>query len=368
MTAQRTIENNPTSSPLASGLWIALVSAAAFGSSGALAKSLLDSGWSPGAAVTIRIAGAALALLIPSLIVLRGRWHLLRRNAGLITAYGLVAMAAVQLFFFNAVMTLSVGVALLLEYLGVVLVVLWLWARHGHAPRPWTLLGIALSVGGLLLVLDVTGGMRIDLGGVLWGLGAAVGLAVYFVLSAKTSTGLPPLVMATGGMVVAAVGLALAGGLGLMAMEASTADVVMAGATLPWWVPVAGLCLVAAALAYATGIAATRRLGSKLASFVGLTEVLFSVVFAWLVLGELPLPVQLAGGVLIISGVIAVRYDELRGPKPRRGAQSAPVEPVALEPVADAVTDALPHEPAEPRADEPVEPAAQQDADCLSPR
>lgn len=309
-----------TSRRLGAGLWLALVSAAAFGSSGPLAKSLLDAGWTPGAAVTARIGGAALVLLVPALVALRGRWALLRANAGLVSVYGVVAMAAVQLLFFNAVTTLSVGVALLLEYLGVVLVVLWLWVRHGNRPRPWTLLGIVASVAGLLLVLDVTGGTRVDVEGVLWALGAAVGLAAYFVLSARETGGLPPLVMATGGMVVATVALAVAGLLGAMPMAVSTGDVVLRDAALPWWAPVAALCLVAAAVAYATGIAATRRLGSKIASFVGLTEVLFSVLFAWLLIGELPLPVQLAGGALIVAGVLAVRYDELRGPQPQKTA------------------------------------------------
>ena len=60
---------------------------------------------------------------------------------------------------------------------------------------------------------------------------------------------------------------------------------------------------------------AARILGSKLASFVGLTEVLFAVLFAWLFLGQLPTVVQLIGGVLIIAGVALVRLDEMR---PRR--------------------------------------------------
>ncbi len=57
---------------------------------------------------------------------------------------------------------------------------------------------------------------------------------------------------------------------------------------LSWIVPIIGLSLVAAAIAYASGIAATRRLGAKLASFVGLTEVLFAVLFAWAFLGQAP--------------------------------------------------------------------------------
>ncbi|MFH5824156.1 EamA family transporter [Georgenia sp. AZ-5] len=312
---------------MGAGAWFALASAAAFGTSGAFAKSLLESGWSPGAAVTVRIGVAALVLLPPAVALLRGRWNLLRRNAGLIATYGLIAMAACQLFYFNAVTTLSVGVALLLEYLGFLLVVGWLWVAHRQTPRRWTLVGVALALAGLVLVLDVTGGMRVDAGGVLWGLGAAVGLAVYFVLSARQSTGLPPLVMAAGGMVVATLALAAAGLAGIMPMDLATEHVLLGGAEVHWVVPVLALALISTATAYAMGIAGTRRLGSKVASFFGLTEVLFSVLFAWLLIGELPLPVQLAGGALIVAGLLAVRYDELLAG--RRADGGAPTVPAA---------------------------------------
>jgi drug/metabolite transporter (DMT)-like permease len=118
--------------------------------------------------------------------------------------------------------------------------------------------------------------------------------------------------MAAGGMVVATAALALAGLTGIMPLTWSTSDVQLAGTALPWFAPVLLLVVVAAALAYALGIAGTRRLGSTVAAFVGLSEVIFSVLFAWLLIGELPLPVQLLGGVLIVGGVVAVRYDELR--------------------------------------------------------
>ena len=61
-----------------------------------------------------------------------------------------------------------------------------------------------------------------------------------------------------------------------------------------------------------TGIAATRVLGAKLASFVGLSEVLFAVLIAWVLLGELPRSVQLLGGVFILAGVVVVRTEESR--------------------------------------------------------
>lgn len=291
------------------GLALALASGAAFGTSGVLAKSLLGAGWSPGAAVTVRISVAALILLGPAARALSGRWHLLRQSAGLIVAYGLVAVAGCQVFYFNAVRSLSVGVALLLEYLGIVLVVLWLWARHGQRPHGRTVAGMVAAVAGLVLVLEVAAGISVDLVGVLWGLGAAVGLATYFVLSAHEGTGLPPLVMAAGGMVVGAVALGVAGALGVLPFEASTDDVVLAGAEVPWFVPILGLGVVAGAFAYAVGIASTRILGSTVASFVGLTEVLFAVGFAWVFLSEALSASQLVGGALIIAGVVAVQAD-----------------------------------------------------------
>ncbi len=55
------------------GLGVALVSAAAFATSGAFGKALLVGEWSPGLVVTLRITVAALVLLVPALWSLRGR-------------------------------------------------------------------------------------------------------------------------------------------------------------------------------------------------------------------------------------------------------------------------------------------------------
>ena len=152
------------------GLTLAVLSAATFGTSGAFASSLIEAGWSPAAAVITRVAVAAAVLTVPALIQLRGRWSLLRRGAGRAAAYGLVAVAGCQLFYFNAIERMPVGVALLLEYLAAVLVVGWLWLRHGQRPRRLTVAGAAAAIAGLAMVLDLAGSARIDPVGVMWGL------------------------------------------------------------------------------------------------------------------------------------------------------------------------------------------------------
>jgi drug/metabolite transporter (DMT)-like permease len=297
------------------GLGLAVLSAATFGTSGTFASSLMAAGWSPGAAVSARIAVAALILTIPALVQLRGRWALLRRSLPAVIAYGLVAVAGCQLFFFNAVEHLSVGVALLLEYSGTLLVVLWVWLRHGQRPRRLTVAGAALAIAGLVLVLDLTGSQRVDGVGLLWGLAAAAGLAVYFVLSARIDDLLPPMVMAWAGLAIGAVALLVLGALGAVRLDASTADADFAGHHTSWIVPILGLSLVAAVIAYTSGIGAARLLGARLASFVGLAEVLFAVIFAWLLLGQRPSVLQGLGGLVVLAGIALVRADD-REPAP----------------------------------------------------
>lgn len=304
--------SGPVPNPAATGLVMALLSAVTFGVSGPFGKALLEAGWSSGAATIVRVAGAAVVLLIPVLWMLRGRWRQLRSGSGTLTIYGLVAIAGVQLCFFNAVQYLSVGVALLLEFLAPVLIVGWIWLRTRRAPLPLTLAGSVLAVVGLVLVLDLTGSRDVDPVGVLWGLGAAVCLMVFFMMSAKVDESLPPVVMTGAGLLIGSAALLLLSATGLLPITITTGDVTLAGTTVSWLVPVAGLVLVSTVAAYLTGIVAAQKLGSQMASFVGLTEVLFAVLAAWLMLGELPSLIQLGGGVLIVAGVMLVRYAELR--------------------------------------------------------
>lgn len=297
------------------GMTLAVVSAATFGTSGTFATSLIHAGWSPGAAVLARITAAALILTGPGVMALRGRWGQMRRSLPRIAGFGLFAVAGAQLCYFNALQRIPVGVALLLEYLGVVLVVGWMWLRHAQRPRRLTMAGAVTALAGLALVLDLSGSARLSLIGVMWGLLAAVGLAVYFVLSASADAdALPPIAMAWAGMCVGAALLGTLGVAGLLPMRAATSDVQFLHHQVSWAVPVVGLSLVAAVIPYVTGIGAARRLGARLSSFVGMSEVLFAVLFAWLLLGQLPTVLQFAGGALILAGVAVVRLAELREP------------------------------------------------------
>ena len=113
---------------------------------------------------------------------------------------------------------------------------------------------------------------------------------------------------------------------GCVPLRTSTADVELAGHQVSWLVPVLGLSLVAAALAYVLGIVGARLLGRD----AGVVRRAWPrscsrSVFAWLFVGQVPTPVQAIGGVVVIAGVALVRLGELRAPSvaPVAGAGSA---------------------------------------------
>ena len=229
--------------------------------------------------------------------------------------FGLIGVDACQVCYFNAIARMDVGIAILLEYMGIVLIVGWLWLRHGQRPRVLTIGGMVAALGGLALMLDLSGSVAVSITGVLWALAAAVAMTVYFFLSAQQhgadgGDALPATVLTWGGMVTGAAAIALLGLVRVVPLRFDTADVTLQSVQVSWLVPVLGLGVLAAAIAYVTGIGAARRLGAKLGSFVAMAEVLFAAGFAWLLLHQVPTGMQFLGGLLILAGVVAVRLDE----------------------------------------------------------
>ncbi len=297
------------------GLIFAVISAATFGVSGPFAKALIESGWSPAAAAFARVAGGALIMILVALLTQRRRLRILlqaRRSGATrsLLMYGVFAIAGVQVCFFNAIQHLSVGIALLLEYLALILVIGWVWVVRGTSPSAMTSGGAILAIIGALGVLDIFGPARVSWIGVAWGLAAAACLAVYFVISENTSEHLSPVLLAAGGLGVATATIGVLGLLGVVPLVFSTAPAALAGSSISAATAVSALVLVSTIAAYLTGIAAISRLGPTLGSIVSLLEVLFAVVAAWLLLGESVSVIQYLGGIGIVCGLVLARLGQ----------------------------------------------------------
>ena len=319
------------------GLVFATASAFTFGMSGPLAKALMVAGWSPTAAVAARLTGGAFVLAIVATFVKPDWVSQAREHAKTIVIYGLFPVAGAQLCYYNAVAHLSVGVAMLLEYTAPVMVIAWVWATTKRRPRGLTLAGVALAIVGIILVLDVVNGAKADAVGVAWGLGAALCAVSYFMMSDQVTadgSGLHAITLAAGGLVVAAVAIAALGMSGVMPMRFTANDAVVAGLAVPWFVPVLLLGVIATAIAYTLGISGVARLRPSFASLVGLAEVLFAVLAAWLLLDERMTAIQIVGGAVVLVGLALAR----QGDRSADVAAASWPDAEAMEPVTTAAS------------------------------
>jgi drug/metabolite transporter (DMT)-like permease len=304
------------SSSMSAGLIAALASAISFSTSGAFIKPLLEAGWSPAAAVTARALTAGLVLLPFVLVSLRGRWSAAWRGRWRILGMGLIGVAFTQAAYFAAIRRIPVSTALLIEYLAPLLLVGFAWATTRRMPRATVLLGSALAVGGLILVIGPGALQAVDPAGLAIAFGAAIGCALYFAIAARPADDLPPVALAGAGLLLAGVVLGLVGATGLLPFATTFGDVPLFGTPLPWWLPLLVVAVIGTAVAYATGITASAILGSRLASFIGLLEVVSASLLAWLLLDEKLTPLQFVGGALILGGIAAVKADRTAEPEP----------------------------------------------------
>ncbi|MBB6119979.1 EamA family transporter [Nocardiopsis algeriensis] len=281
-----------------SGLAFALASALAFGGSGVFARPLLDAGMDSLHVTWLRLAGAALLLLPVAL----AHWRLLRRRPLLILAYGVFPMAGVQALYFAAITRIPVAIALLIEFLGPVLVLLWLRVVRRTRVSPAAVVGVILALAGLGLLLQVWTGTGLDPVGVALALGAAATQAAYFLLSDRMGSDTSPVAVIAFGSLTAALLLGVLARPWDLPWEMLAQNLHLGALPLPGWVIALWLGLVCTALAYATGVAAVRRLSPQVAGGVGYLEVVTAIILSWILLGEVLTPLQALGAAVIVAG------------------------------------------------------------------
>jgi drug/metabolite transporter (DMT)-like permease len=225
-----------------------------------------------------------------------------------------------------------VSTAILIEYLAPLLLVAFVWATTRTMPRAVVLIGSVAAIAGLFLVvgLGAASSGPLDPLGLIFAALSAVGCAVYYVIAARPSDGFPPVAYAATGLLLGGVVLAVIGLVGLVPFTASFGSVNMFGGESVWWAPLLFVAVVSTAIPYWASITASEMLGSRLMSFVGLLEVIFASMFAWVLLGETHTIVQLVGGALILTGIAFVRSERQADASLEPGSRE-PMGPIATE-------------------------------------
>lgn len=222
----------------------------------------------------------------------------LPRYAGLsLTGYG---AASICFFFALQKTTASVVAVLLYTYPAMVSVLAALFL--GERLKPVRILAILLTFAGCVLVVGLLDArVSVSAAGVLLGLGAALGYSVFNVLSYRIVGRRGRLVVMTYTFGLSAAGVALV-------TVAAGQSLAPAGWSVRLWLLLAGIVLVPTFLAVVLYLQGIRRLGAAQAAIVSTMEPVFTIVLAWLLLGERLTLVQLLGAALVIAGVVTAEW------------------------------------------------------------
>jgi len=218
-------------------------------------------------------------------------------------ALGAVGYAAQASLFFAALQRMDASLLSLILYTYPVLVTATAVLLGRDRLTPGRVAALAAASGGTLLVLLGAGGGSFPLIGVLLGFGAAVTYTAYILVADTVVHRLPPVLLSTLVMVGAA------GTLGARTLVAGGPDL---GFGAAGWFWLSGIAVVSTVLAMLAFFAGLKRTGPSTAAILSTFEPVVTTALATLGLGETLTPVQLAGGILVLSSVVILQVRPTR--------------------------------------------------------
>jgi drug/metabolite transporter (DMT)-like permease len=289
---------------------MALGGALLFSVNGSVSKITLQSGIDSMSLVLLRSAGAALALLLLVVLTDRSRLRLSRVEVPMLLVYGIVGIAMVQWLYFVAIARLPVGVALLLEFTGPVLVAFWVHFVQGQRLGRAIWFALALALGGLALVAEIWSGLTLNAIGVLAGIGAAMSLATYYIAGKNMLSSRDTLSVAFWAFVVAALFWSVIKPWWTIPWETLGAGVQLPGdlgLEVPAWGLVLWVVLLGTVAPFLLVVGALRRLPAAEAGVLGMAEPVLAGAVAWVWLDEILSPIQVVGSLVVIAGIVVAQ-------------------------------------------------------------
>jgi len=237
----------------------------------------------------------AFLVFISIFAALRFDLRIRRSDLPLFAFFGVIGLAGVSLIYYEAIKRIPVGVALVIEYTGPVLLLIYAQLR-GRAVGRRLWIAAALAVLGCFFAAGAYDARLRELNALGLALAAmdAFIFALYFALGERLGK-----TYGTPTLLVWGFGFALVGW-----------SVVRPPWLLPWtetstdgYVQIAAVVVVATVIPFALTLAAVRLIPAARVGLASTFEPVVAAVAAWIALGEHLDPLQIAGGVVVLVGI-----------------------------------------------------------------
>jgi drug/metabolite transporter (DMT)-like permease len=289
------------------GYVLTLAAAGFFAVNGTVSTLALQAGIPATRLTALRCTGAAVALLVVLALLAPQRLRITWREVPFLAVFGVVGVALTQFLYYVAIGRMPVGIALVFEMTAPVFIALYVWLVRREKVRSRLWLALLLSLSGLVLVAQVwQDGGSLDPVGVGAALLAALCLATYYLMGERGTVTRDPVALTCWSFVAAAVFWAAAApwwqfDAGVLAERV---PVSVGSVELPLWLLVVWIVVLGAVVPFWLSIAALRHLAPTAAGLVATVEPVFASIVAWLWLEQVLTGWQVAGGVVVLTGIV----------------------------------------------------------------
>jgi drug/metabolite transporter (DMT)-like permease len=292
------------------GYLLALLASLLFGLNGSTTKVIVEAGISPAQLTFIRVTVIAILAGITLLLTNRAAFRIPGRQVLIMAVLGVAGVALIQWFYAVAISLLPVGIALMLEYSGVLLIALVarFVFKEKVKPRIWGAIGAVLI--GMAIVAQIWASPLNEVG-VLAGILAAICLAVYFLVGERQVSSTSALSVCFWSMLFASAFWLIFSAWWQIEPSTLVEPTTLGGrldtVTLPLWVVLLWNGIAGSFAPYLLSYLALSRLTATAAGIVSASEVIFAFTFAYFWLGETLESVQILGAALVLAGIVTAQ-------------------------------------------------------------
>lgn len=278
-----------------------------FAASSIPAKLAMESGLSAWRLTQIRTLGAFLILFTYVFFKNKKSLRIELKELPILIVFGVFGFAAVNVFYFIAILRLNVGIALIIEFTAPIWIALWMRFIQKKAVSKLMWWGLVVGLTGLLLIAQVWRGLTLDGLGIIFALLDALALAVYFLVGEK-------LVGTKSSEATMAWGLGISSLFFALIQPwwsfpfAKLTEVVdltgrLEGSSVPTFYLVLWVVLFGTAIPYFLVLNGLRGLSAATSSAIGMLEPVFGGIFAWIFLFEKLTFIQSIGALVVLVGI-----------------------------------------------------------------
>jgi drug/metabolite transporter (DMT)-like permease len=291
------------------GYAMVLAAASLWAINGVISKVIIESGDVPAQRLTeVRTTGAFILLFLALALARPGNLRVRREELPVLLTFGVLGLAFVQWFYFEAISRLDIGVALLIQYVAPVLVALWARFVYHEPVRRRIWAALALSILGIALLVQLWEGLTLDGLGVAAALGSAITFAVYVLSAERAVLRRDPVSLVCYGFLLASIFWAIVQPLQSFPIGRVDESVSLLGRledlSLPVWLLMTWMVVLGTIIPFALLAASLRHIPASRASITAMFEPVAATVFAYAWLGESLTAAQLVGALVVLAAIV----------------------------------------------------------------